>query len=76
MRPGFGVAFAPEWTHTVCDTCWQTDHPLQKPARMYPPGTDKCCFCGATTDSGIFLRVDPKDRKLRCKGVHRQEATT
>jgi len=63
-----------KWTHAICDNCWdaQSDMP---PVKMKNPDTEICCFCGAETKSGIYIRCDPAE--IACHdttGIHAKEA--
>jgi len=57
-----------EWTHSMCDTCWEEANPNRPATRLLDPSPDRCCECWATHTSGIFVRVDPEN--LACKGDH------
>jgi hypothetical protein len=69
------------WTHSICDSCWETKYSekdrygnLKKgPVRVNagPDGvrsTDECCFCGAYHHSGIYVRENWAF--TRCRGEH------
>ena len=56
-----------KWTHAICDKCW-SDKNTTKPLRVNEGPRELCCFCGKSTDSGIYIKRNPD--KLRCKGVH------
>jgi hypothetical protein len=60
------------WTHAVCDDCWKTEHPDQSPYRftMTARFTEKCCYCGNSTDSGIYIRTPPDT--VGCGGEHEE----
>lgn len=49
------MSVASRWTHLLCDDCWKLRHPGRVPVR-----------CGFATNSGIFVRVDP--REMPCGG--------
>jgi len=49
------------WTHAICDDCWDKQHPDRPSPRAGEGETECCCWCGAATWSGIYLRADPKD---------------
>jgi hypothetical protein len=58
------------WTHSICAACWNAREPLTR--RAFPDASnaeDKCCFCGAVHRSGIYVRHDPEDPRLKCKGT-------
>lgn len=61
------------WTHACCWSCWDEKYPDMEPYRVIGSSATSCCFCGLTTISGIFVRHDPKDQRLFCKGVHEDE---
>lgn len=49
------------WTHAMCDACWNARRsPDYPPVRMVDPETETCCWCGQPTDSGIYVREDPR----------------
>ena len=56
------------WTHPMCESCWKQRDPTREPYRLELGSLELCCFCGAVTCSGIFVRNDPK--ALLCKGQH------
>lgn len=59
------------WTHAICVACWNKLRP-ETPAQDSDVGRlEDCCWCGAKTEAGIYLRGDPK--ALLCKGEHREE---
>jgi len=47
------------WTQPACNRCFEARHPGKTPSRLVDPDVEVCCFCGAATPSGIFVRVDP-----------------
>jgi len=59
-----------EWTHAICGKCWERLRPGQEPHRLTMPGLEPCCFCGMGTIEGIYVRWNPADAVLRCKGKH------
>jgi len=62
-----------QWTHSICNDCWKEKEPNRIPHRLIEAGVSNrnevCCFCGNLTQSGIYVREDPK--KLQCKGEHK-----
>jgi len=53
------------WTQPCCNTCWQgfvmrDTGEYKEPVRAKEPEKAPCCFCKFETESGIFVRVDPK----------------
>lgn len=65
----------PEWTHCVCDMCydlyWEERKWVETPQRV-KDDYNWCCFCRDGTDSGIYVRVNPIE--LRCADLHTEEA--
>jgi hypothetical protein len=58
-----------EWTHAICGHCWGRLNPNQViPIAVRKPEIEVCCFCGALTAGGIYVRQNP--RGSRCKGTH------
>jgi hypothetical protein len=54
------------WTHSICEDCWDLQHPDRKAHRIAAAGDvlrrfreRGCCFCGEAHHSGIFVRADP-----------------
>jgi len=62
------------WTHIICENCWwriRSDRqPVRYTVRLKP---FPCCFCGEPTQSGIFVRGDPKTVKCGGEGVYHDE---
>lgn len=61
------------WRHAICDECYdleseQNDQLPEEPVRLQQPEQEDCCFCGAKTKSGIYIRKDPSQTK--CGGTH------
>ncbi len=54
------------WTHAICDDCWDAKRPERPSPRDGKGEPTMCCFCGAPTASGIYVREDPK--KTKCAG--------
>jgi hypothetical protein len=48
------------WTQAICERCWGIAHPGMEPTRLIDPEFETCCFCGAHTDDGIYVRIDPR----------------
>ena len=46
------------WTQPVCSSC--LDPTRSSVIVAGDPEVQSCCFCGAETDSGISVRVDPE----------------
>lgn len=53
-----------EWTHNICETCWNERNPDRLAYKVRQAPALVCCFCGAKHASGIYVRHDPK--KLAC----------
>lgn len=47
------------WTQPLCDDCWDVDHPDHAAPRTKLGRAEQCCKCGAGTNNGIYVRVDP-----------------
>lgn len=47
------------WTQPVCDDCWDERNPDRRAARTNSGEPEKCCYCGAETYSGIYVRINP-----------------
>lgn len=50
------------WTQPACDDCWDERHDyaakrIKEPYRE----TEKCCYCGQDTISGIYVRENPAE---------------
>lgn len=61
-----------DWTHAVCDDCWDDKHPDRLSPRAGTGEIEHCCYCGRHTVSGIYLRDDPtsiKDHDDHKRGV-------
>jgi len=48
------------WTQPSCSSCWAAMNPGRKQVAVKDPCHEKCVYCGASTKSGIYVRVDPK----------------
>lgn len=59
-----------EWTHNICDDCWEERNPGRAPFKLDNRPPECCCFCNQIHRSGIYVRHDPDDPALRCKGDH------
>jgi hypothetical protein len=51
-----------EWTHPMCDACWEDQNPDQTPFALAAEYRliEQCCWCGLPTKGGIYVREDPK----------------
>lgn len=48
------------WTQPICANCWNEHNPDRPVGELLPNGMEeKCCHCGITTFSGIYIRIDP-----------------
>lgn len=54
-----GVKYS--WTQATCENCWEQRNPGRGAIAMTAQyrETEKCCYCGVSTRSGIYTRVDP-----------------
>jgi hypothetical protein len=61
-----------EWTHSICDPCWDLRDPYHEPFRMINNLriSESCCFCGQKHISGIYVREHPD--KTKCGGNHKE----
>lgn len=50
-----------EWTHPICDDCWDDENPTRPSPRRGEGDDENCCFCGLGTTSGIYVRKDPDE---------------
>ena len=48
-----------DWTHAICDDCWDDRRPDTPAPRMTAGEIEHCCYCGRHTASGIYVRDDP-----------------
>ncbi len=60
------------WTHSICWDCWRAKEGQRQPVRNTSRHWEMCCFCGATHDSGIYVRED--QRLLKCAGTEKINA--
>lgn len=49
------------WTQPICDGCWEERNPGRAACRLRTAKREPeaCCHCGAPTQAGIYVRVDP-----------------
>jgi hypothetical protein len=47
------------WTQPSCADCWRERNPDREPMTLIKTETETCVYCGASTTSGIYVRVDP-----------------
>jgi hypothetical protein len=64
-----------EWTHNICEACWElrseeNGEAGRIPTRMRYPKLEHCCFCGKGNADGIFVRENPRSEKLHCIDDH------
>ena len=62
-----------DWTHPICMKCWRQKEEGRTPQRYVNDDLEHCCFCGDVTQDGIYVRHDPTDPNLRCRGEHDPE---
>jgi len=52
------------WNQIACVACWNANNPGREPFRAIGvaaiDGSDHCSWCGNPTNSGIFVRADPR----------------
>lgn len=48
------------WTQSICDSCWWVRYPGCSAAKLVNPQKERCCDCGKETQSGIYVRIDPR----------------
>lgn len=61
-----------QWTHMLCDTCWEALKPYQQPYRIVDQPERGCCRCGLPSRSGIFVREHP-DNMICCSCTEDEE---
>lgn len=62
-----------DWSHNICERCWRRQKPDREPVKIKYAPVENCCFCGNSTQAGIYTRHDPKDPELKCGGEHEPE---
>lgn len=50
--------------HPQCRRCWTDRRGDDVPHRIVNDDARVCCFCGAVTISGIYIRVRPGDPSI------------
>ena len=53
----------------MCEDCWN-ETKGGSPICAKVDEVDVCCFCGEDTWLGIYVRHDPNDPILKCRGKH------
>ena len=50
------------WTQPMCDACWRKRNGERNPSRLTIDTRmlEICSFCGQVTESGIYVREDPR----------------
>lgn len=48
------------WTQPQCKPCFDRDNPGRKAVALRHAKVEICVSCGAGTQDGIYIRVDPK----------------
>lgn len=43
----------------MCMPCWVRDNGARQPHAMRNAEAERCCKCGAPTQSGIYVRLNP-----------------
>lgn len=59
-----------EWTHSMCEDCWNKRNPQRRAVKMIKGDNEHCCFCGIAHHSGIYVRYNPASEELKCLGEH------
>jgi hypothetical protein len=59
------------WMHRICEACWRKREPEREPIRVREHPPEPCCFCGANTTAGIYVREAPW--RTLCKTAHGSE---
>lgn len=61
----FGDKVRYSWTQPCCDDCWNERNPDRQAYKFVEKYREKetCVYCGNTTQSGIYVRVDPAEAK-------------
>lgn len=49
-----------EWTHELCEGCWDLLEPGREVVRVKHPPIEVCCRCGALNTAGIYYRAEPE----------------
>lgn len=49
------------WNQPACNTCWGSHNPGRTTHKLVLAQEEVCCFCGTSTKSGVYVRVDPRD---------------
>jgi hypothetical protein len=57
-----------DWTHSLCEDCWDEKHPDNPTARAIVGDICVCCACEKKHSSGIYVREDPA--VMPCHGQH------
>jgi hypothetical protein len=52
------------WTQSLCDDCWRATNPDRDPVRLTERREEVCVDCGESTNSGIYIRIDPSVTKF------------
>lgn len=63
------------WNHACCYGCWNALNEFRgverKPTRIEGDEPKACCYCGTTSPSGIYVRMNA--RLVACRGHHAWE---
>ncbi len=62
-----------KWTHVICVECW-LERNSNDPITVKGGMRELCCYCGRSTNGGIYVRDNPND--LRCRGEHCLDETS
>lgn len=47
------------WTQPACGRCFALRNPGREPMTLRETEPETCVWCGRTTHSGIYVRIDP-----------------
>jgi len=66
------VSLDSPWTHAICGRCWDKLYQELRgdPMLLKDADFEKCCFCREWCMSGIYVRNDPTDETMKCRGQH------
>jgi len=53
------------WTHNMCQKCWDKKYPDREALTMKNAELTLCCFCGESNRDGIYVRHNPTE--LKCQ---------
>lgn len=65
-----------EWTHSICDDCWDKQNPDRPAHRLEAGEIAQCCWCHVVHRSGIYTRSDPQSTPCGGAGSEHVEFIT